>query len=157
MEKLIVFIIFAVLSVLRTRAENHAKKPPQKKTTPAARRRLDRSFEQPLRKLEQALQEARSALSVQVERPQQTQSLGDKRKDKFAGEGVSLEHPVPAARETVSQAAAPPLQTTVPAPAKPAAVRLQRSFLQDKEEVLRGLVYAEILGPPKALRHFRRQ
>ena len=69
MEKLIVFIIFAVLSVLRTRAENHAKKPPQKKTTPAARRRLDRSFEQPLRKLEQALPEARSALSVQVERP----------------------------------------------------------------------------------------
>ena len=72
MERLIVFIIFAVLSVLRTRAENHAKKPPQKKTTPLARRRLTGPLSSRC-KLEQALQEARSALSVQVERPQQTQ------------------------------------------------------------------------------------
>ncbi|HZK25250.1 MAG TPA: hypothetical protein VFC74_07675 [Oscillospiraceae bacterium] len=153
MEKIALLLIFLVFSAVRTLAENQAKKPQQKTTIPSSRNRPSRPFDQPLRKLEQALREAEAVLSAKQERPQRAQAKRETPNDMYSGEGVSLEHPSPAPREMGSLNVAPPLQSTV-LPVE--TLMLQEGFMGDKEEVLRGMVYAEILGPPKAFRHLKR-
>lgn len=156
MEKLALFIIFAIFSAVRTFAENQAKKPQQKSTIPAAPKRPGRPFDQPLRRLEEVLKEAEKAFSTREEQPQREQpKLKTPAAVEHSGEGVSLEHPPTPPPKIGHLDVAPPMQSSAVEKLPPAS--LHQGFMGDKEEVLRGLVYAEILGPPKAFQHFRRR
>lgn len=140
MQPLIIFIVFMVFSAIRSAAESQNKKKTQGPGAPSVgrpRQPTNGTFRPQV-----GSAPAQPAQPVPVRR--NTRNLFQEPRDRDKS---------PAA-ETLApplQEEAPPLQVEVVPVAQQPALASAR-FLQNKEEVLRGVIYAELLAPPKALK-----
>ncbi|NLZ92623.1 MAG: hypothetical protein GX922_01205 [Firmicutes bacterium] len=148
MESLIIFLVFAVISVLRTAAEQQSK---QTKKTPGTTR-TERPVPMPglPRWLTEGAPAGRKARPAMVGTPNLQQ---DKTAEIVSRPVLSRREPELHEQENTLTASVP-LQVKI----EPAASKIQlqqNSLFHNLDEVRRGIVLAEILGKPKALRKYR--
>jgi len=144
LESLIIFLVFAVISILRTVVEQQSKQTKKTPgTTQTAKPRSEPRLPRWLTPEEPAGKTAKRSLPVKPRQEKAAQKF--RPPNLLEGESFHFEE------ETAVPATAP-VSTKI----KPAAGKLQpqTTLFHNLDEVGRAIVLAEIVGKPKALRKF---